>query len=337
MNVALIEDPQHDIDRGDGRQDQDHLRVHGLLEHLRGPGERPAYAGRHANLGHRPVDGVTGFRQRLAGRQVKGDGRRRRKSLVIHRQRRVGRLPFSEIGKRNRLVFAVDHKHLIEGADVLGVDRVDLHHHFILIQRLVDGGDLPLAEGVVQQIVGVLYADAEPRHGIAIVDQVHLRAVILTVGVNVRQLRQRRQRFADFRLPFPQRRKVVRQQRILVAGVGLTAADADILYRHQEQVGPRLLRQLFAQPIDNLLGRFMALIARLEGDKHHPAVDPRAAGKTGDVVHRRIFTNDLHKVLQLAAHRLERDALVRLDAAHQHPGVLLGEEGFGNRDIEPDA
>ena len=81
----------------------------------------------------------------------------------------------------------------------------------------------------------------------------------------------------------------------------------------------------------------MALIARLEGDKHHSAVDPRAAGKTGDVVHRRIFTNDLHKVLQLAAHRLERDALVRLDTAHQHPGVLLREEGFGNRDIEPDA
>jgi hypothetical protein len=58
--------------------------------------------------------------------------------------------------KRNRLAFAVDHKHLIQGADVLGVDRIDLHHHFILVQRLVDGGDLPLAEGVVQQIVGVL-------------------------------------------------------------------------------------------------------------------------------------------------------------------------------------
>ncbi len=85
----------------------------------------------------------------------------------------------------------------------------------------------------------------------------------------------------------------------------------------------------FAQPVDHLLRRLVALVARLEGDKHHPAVDPRAASKAGDVIHRRIFANDLHKVLQLAAHRPEGDALVGLNAAHQHPGVLLREEGFG--------
>ncbi len=38
-----------------------------------------------------------------------------------------------------------------------------------------------------------------------------------------------------------------------------------------------------------------------------------------------------YKVLQLAAHRQEGDALVGLNAAHQHPGVLLREEGFRDR------
>ena len=256
---------------------------------------------------------------------------------MVHRQRGVGRLPFGEVGQRDRLALAVDDKHLIQGADVLGVGRIHLHHHLILVERLVDGRDLPLAKGVVQQVVGVLDADAEARHGIPVIDQVHFGAIVLLIRVDVRQLRQRRQRFADLRLPLAQRRQVVGQQGVLIAGVRLPAADADILHRHQEQVGPGLVGQLFAQPVDHLLRRLVALVARLEGDKHHPAVDPRAAGKAGDVIHRRIFANDLHKVLQLAAHRLEGDALVGLNAAHQHPGVLLREEGFRDRNVEPDA
>ena len=49
----------------------------------------------------------------------------------------------------------------------------------------------------------------------------------------------------------------------------------------------------------------MALITWLEGNKHHPAVDPRTTGKTGDVIYRRVVADDLHKVLQFAAHRLK--------------------------------
>jgi hypothetical protein len=41
---------------------------------------------------------------------------------------------------------------------------------------------------------------------------------------------------------------VVGQQGVLIAGVGLTAADADILHRHQEQVG-RLFGQLARRSI----------------------------------------------------------------------------------------
>jgi hypothetical protein len=54
----------------------------------------------------------------------------------------------------------------------------------------------------------------------------------------------------------------------------------------------------------------MALIARLEGDKHHPAVDREPPVKPVTLSTAGSSRNDLHKVLQLAAHRLERDALV---------------------------
>ncbi|MEP8901384.1 hypothetical protein ABKT86_23110, partial [Enterobacter hormaechei] len=39
-----------------------------------------------------------------------------------------------------------------------------------------------------------------------------------------------------------------------------------------------------------------------------------------------IFPDDFHKVLKLAAHRLERNALVCLNTAHQHAGILLRED-----------
>jgi hypothetical protein len=39
---------------------------------------------------------------------------------------------------------------------------------------------------------------------------------------------------------------------------------------------------------------------------------------------------------ELLAHGLERDALVGLDRPVQAPGVLLGKEALGDRDIERD-
>ncbi|SSL80983.1 Uncharacterised protein [Klebsiella pneumoniae] len=157
------------------------MRVHGLLEHLSGTGKGAAHARRHPELGHRAVNGLAGFRQRAAGGQVKGDSGCRRQPLVVHRQRGIGRLPFGEVGQRDRLAVAVNDEHLIQGADVLGVGRIHLHHHLILVERLVDGRDLPLAKGVVQQVVGVLDADAEARHGIPVIDQVHFGAIVLLI------------------------------------------------------------------------------------------------------------------------------------------------------------
>ncbi len=151
---------------------------------------------------------------------------------MVNRQRRVSGLPFRKPRERNRLAFAVHHEHLIERADILGVTWVDFHHHFVLVKRLVDGRNLALAEGVIEQAIGVLHADAKPRHRFAVIDQAHLRAVVLLIGVHVGELRQFRERLADFRLPFAQRRQIVRQQGVLITGVRLPPADADILHRH---------------------------------------------------------------------------------------------------------
>ncbi len=123
---------------------------------------------------------------------------------MIHRQRRVRRLPAGEVRQRDGLAVIINHKHLVQRADVLGVARIDLHHHLVLVHRLIDGGNFTLAEGVVKQAVGRFNVDAQPRHGFTIVGERHLRAVVLLIGVHVRQLRQRGQRFAYLRLPLAQ-------------------------------------------------------------------------------------------------------------------------------------
>src|SRR5699024_2631415 len=105
--------------------------------------------------------------------------------------------------------FVIDNEHFFQRTDVLGIARIHFHHHFILVHRLQNGRGLPLTEGVISQTVGGLSVDAQPCHGVAVVSEVHLRAVLLLIGVHVRQFRQRRQFFADFRLPFSQCRQVV--------------------------------------------------------------------------------------------------------------------------------
>src|SRR5699024_12186937 len=70
-----------------------------------------------------------------------------------------------------------------------------------------------------------------------------------------------------------------------------------------------------------------AFVAWLEGDKHHPAVHSRTACKAGDIIHCRIVTDNFHEILQLTAHRLKRNTLIRLNPAHHHASVLLREEG----------
>ncbi len=41
-----------------------------------------------------------------------------------------------------------------------GVARIHLHHHLVLVHRLIDGRDFTLPEGVVQQAVGRLHVNA---------------------------------------------------------------------------------------------------------------------------------------------------------------------------------
>nr|GFD50936.1 hypothetical protein [Tanacetum cinerariifolium] len=98
-----------------------------------------------------------------------------------------------ERGKRGEwhlLVVAIDHVHAIEHGRVTRVDRIEPHDHVVLVQGLVQGGDLPLAVGIVQQVINIGDAHAQTAGGSAINVQLELLAAGLGVGVDTGQLRQ---------------------------------------------------------------------------------------------------------------------------------------------------
>ncbi|MNP51364.1 hypothetical protein D3C76_1456750 [compost metagenome] len=130
---------------------------------------------------------------------------------MVYRQWRIGRLPAGKIGQWDRFTVVVNDVHFIQRTDVLGVARIDFHHHFVLVHRLINGGDLALTKGVIEQAVGCLNVDAQTRHSFAVIGQVHLCAVVLLVRVHICQFRQCRQRFTDFWLPLAQGGQIVRE------------------------------------------------------------------------------------------------------------------------------
>jgi hypothetical protein len=147
---------------------------------------------------------------------------------------------------------------------------------------------------------------------------------------------QRAESDTDLRFPRAQVSEVVRLQRELILRVRRAAADPDVLNRLQEKIRARLFRELHAQPRDHLVGGLLALAERLQRDEHRSRIAPRASSESDDVVDSRIAHHDRHEVGELLAHRLERNALIGLNAADQPARVLLREKALRDDDVEVD-
>ncbi len=175
------------------------------------------------------------------------------------------------------------------------------------------------------------------RDGGRAVDRHHrLEAALLLVGIHVGEFGARLQRLSELRSPQIQVGRRIGQQRELILRVRLPAADANVLHRLQE--GPRAghVAERGAQLLDHLVGGELALALRFQRNEHEAGVGLPAAGETGHAVHRRILADDLHHLRELAFHRLERRALVGLNAADQPARVLLRKEALRHDDVQPD-
>ncbi len=206
----------------------------------------------------------------------------------------------------------------------------------ILIERVEDGRDLALAEGVIEGVVDLAGAQLQAIGGVAVDHQIGFQPLVLLVGIDVGQIGRREQRRQQLGRPGAQFGKIVRLQRVLILRVRLASADPDILRGLQEQAGAGNLCQPAAQARDHLVAGQAALGDRLQGDEDIAAIDLAAAGEADHAVDVGVRADDLDELLHLLAHQLERDALVGLDAAIEASGILLREEAEGQLGVEPE-
>ena len=91
-----------------------------------------------------------------------------------------------QAGERHLRAVAAGHEDAREVGGIALEARVDLEHDAILVALGVDGRDLPLGEGIVEGVVDVLDAHAEPRGGRLPVDgDVGLQPALLAVAGDV--------------------------------------------------------------------------------------------------------------------------------------------------------
>ncbi len=102
MDVALVQHAEQDVDRDDGRQDQEDLVGQRRPERLGGPLEARLDARRHSQLLLGPLDRADRLPERRAGREVEGEGDDRELSLVVHGEGSVGCLQLRERAERHR-------------------------------------------------------------------------------------------------------------------------------------------------------------------------------------------------------------------------------------------
>ena len=337
VDVAFVEDAEHEIDRRQSRGNQVGLAAERILIGLRGAGEHGLDGGRKADLAGRLSDGLDGIAQRDAGLQVERDGDRREQALVVHRERRDGRTVMGDGAQGNLLAAGRAHIDVAQGLRVLPVPRGGLHHHVILVQRLVHGRDLALAEGVVQRVVDQLRRDAEARGGLAVVGDQGLQAAVLLVAVDVDddgdgfQLLEHAGRVSDQIL------QVVAAHGELVLRGAVPSADAQVLGGLQVEGRAGNPGELRAQALHDVIDRDLALRERLERDEHARLVQggcaaaPAAAAREAvDGVHRGIGGHDVHHLQQGLVHGLKRRVLVGVNLAAHAPVVLLRKESLGH-------
>jgi hypothetical protein len=125
----------------------------------------------------------------------------------------------------------------------------------ILVQALIDLRHLPLAKGVVEHIIDGVHRNAQTRGCVAVDGDKGAGAGVLLVDVDVGDggglgFQRLDQLVADIL----EQVGIVGVQHILIGGVGLTPARAQILDRVEEQADTAHTGQLGAHALDHLIG-----------------------------------------------------------------------------------
>ena len=178
--------------------------------------------------------------------------------------------------------------------------RLHLHHDVILVERRINGGNLALAEGVVERVVDRLRRDAQARGGVAVDDELE-PASPGSAGrcSRPRSSRQRPHLRQQLGRPLVQiARGLSHCKRVLILRVARRPPTRMSCAACRNSVAPGNARQLWPQPVDHLVGADLALARAASATMNMRAGVRRAAVppvKRDDVLHRRIVLHDVRR------------------------------------------
>ncbi len=210
------------------------------------------------------LHGVHGIAQRLARRQVEAHHGGRELALVADGQLRVRLLPVRQHAQRNLRAVGRLHVEIVQrrriGLEVLP----HLHHHVVLVELGKDGGDLALAEGVVERVVHVGHGDAQPGRGVAIDHQLRAQALVLQIAGHVGHHAFLAQLVHHLARVDGQLVLVRIFQRVLELGPAHAVFHRQILQRLQKELDAFNAVHLALQALDHLRRGDLAHIERLQ-------------------------------------------------------------------------
>ncbi len=339
MNVTFVEDPQHQVHRQQRTEDHPRLTLLRRGEGIGGPGHFGNDVGRQPDGGNRPLYRHGGLVEAGPFGQIEGNVFSR--ELTVMRYPVVGQtaLVMGDARQRYALPVCGNHLDLFQRHRVLGVFWIDLHHHLVLVEAVIDGRYLALAVSVVEHRRDHVHIDTQPLGRVTVDHQGHLLCSAPFPCVDGGQLGYRLERCDDLRVPQTQAAQVSALHDVLILRTGLlaTAAQLQVLIRCQEQPAARHMRHVLAQALDHFLGRQLALGNRLEAHDHESVIGATAAtDKTGNAFHRRVSENRQAEGLHFRLHDRKRKAIVTAHETHQLPGVLLRQKGLGYHHIQRD-
>ena len=185
VDVALVQDAEHDVDGDDRREDQRALVGQRCLEGACRSLEFGADGLGQTNLASGRLDRAHRFAKRRAGSEVERQGDGGKLRLMIEDQRRARRRPIGNGSKRDVAARPnVDTGERVGTASILGRELED---DVVLIELREDGRHLPLAERRIERVVHRLSCDSHARRGVAIDRHVGPPAAALLIRRDVTQ------------------------------------------------------------------------------------------------------------------------------------------------------
>ena len=150
---------------------------------------------------------------------------------MVDPERGIRRPEVRERRERHRRAIIRAHIDALEGVGAIGKLRSNFHDHVILVQRPVHDRDLALAKGIVESAINRGCGDSKTCGRVAVNHNTRLQSLVLLVGVDVTQLRQRTELLKQPRRPVVHLCQVLSLQRVLELGLAHAPADGQILCR----------------------------------------------------------------------------------------------------------